>query len=661
MNRQAVNPYLPSWEYIPDGEPHVFNGRVYVYGSHDRFNAPIFCVNDYVCWSAPVEDLSEWRYEGVIYRKKQDPKNPLGYHLLFAPDVCQGPDGRYYLYYAFDFLGIMSVAVCDTPAGEYKFLGHIHYADGTLWGRRRGDQLPFDPGVLVDDDGRVWLYSGFYNALPAILTGGHKLRCDGGTVLELEKDMVTIKTEPRVIFPKKGPGAFQGHEFFEASSIRKEGKTYTYVAKVDKDVIYDDAHDGARSTDQVAATNQLTFAQGDVTYLSRADGFANYAEATAAPANHSLSAQALADYASAATFDAAKYDDPNAVMPTTGANNELKLADLTGVAYDDPKWEQLLDELTVNDLFSLTADGGYHTVGVESIGLSATEDCDGPTGVHSNYNPAAGPSYPGTVMLACTWNQPLAKARGEQIAKECAEINCTGWYAPAMNIHRSAFGGRNFEYYSECGVLSGLTAAAEVSGATENGLICYVKHFAFNDQDNYRQNNICTWLNEQSAREIYLKAFEQPIKAGGMGVMTSMNAVGPVWAGGCKALLTNILRDEWGFHGAVITDAVVSAWYMDGNLAIRTGGTKMLAFNITNEFYRDLNSVGTVTAMRNAAHGTLYALANSFAVTRAVSVPKWVKTTYAVDAVVAIILVAWEICAIRKYRKAKKEDEDTEQ
>ena len=130
MDRQAVNPYLPSWEYIPDGEPHVFNGRVYVYGSHDRFNAPIFCVNDYVCWSAPVEDLSDWRYEGVIYRKKQDPKNPWGYHLLFAPDVCQGPDGRYYLYYAFDFLGIMGVAVCDTPAGEYEFLGHIHSGDG---------------------------------------------------------------------------------------------------------------------------------------------------------------------------------------------------------------------------------------------------------------------------------------------------------------------------------------------------------------------------------------------------------------------------------------------------------------------------------------------------------------------------------------------------
>lgn len=222
---------------------------------------------------------------------------------------------------------------------------------------------------------------------------------------------------------------------------------------------------------------------------------------------------------------------------------------------------------------------------------------------------------------------------------------------------------KRFRLMAEQAAKAAANAGKSAEGSVQVGMNFQkmMENFAFNDQDNYRQNNICTWLNEQSAREIYLKAFEQPIKAGGMGVMTSMNAVGPVWAGGCKALLTNILRDEWGFHGAVITDAVVSAWYMDGNLAIRTGGTKMLAFNITNEFYRDLNSVGTVTAMRNAAHGTLYALANSFAVTRAVAVPKWVKTTYAVDAVVAIILVAWEICAIRKYRKAKKEDEDTEQ
>ncbi|MCD8159643.1 MAG: family 43 glycosylhydrolase [Clostridiales bacterium] len=229
MKQQAFNPYLPSWEYIPDGEPHVFGDRVYVYGSHDRFNAPIFCMNDYVCWSAPVDDLSDWRNEGVIFRKNQDPKNPLGLRLLFAPDVCQGPDGRYYLYYAYDFMGMMGVAVCDTPAGQYQFLGHVHYPDGTVWGRRKGDQLPFDPGVLADDDGRVWLYSGFYTPVPAVASGFRKLRNDGGVVLELEQDMVTIKTEPKLLFPKEGPGSFPNHEFFEASSIRKDGDRYIFV------------------------------------------------------------------------------------------------------------------------------------------------------------------------------------------------------------------------------------------------------------------------------------------------------------------------------------------------------------------------------------------------------------------------------------------------
>ena len=229
MKQQAFNPYLPSWEYIPDGEPHVFGDRVYVYGSHDRFGAPMFCMNDYVCWSAPVEDLSDWRLEGIIFRKNQDPKNKLGLRLLFAPDVCQGPDGRYYLYYAFDFMGVMGVAVCDTPAGQYQFLGHVHYPDGTVWGRRKGDQFPFDPGVLADEDGRIWLYSGFYIPTPAIVTGGKQLRNDGGVVLELEQDMMTIKAEPKLLFPKEGPGSFPNHEFFEASSIRTDGDTYLFV------------------------------------------------------------------------------------------------------------------------------------------------------------------------------------------------------------------------------------------------------------------------------------------------------------------------------------------------------------------------------------------------------------------------------------------------
>lgn len=229
MKKQVFNPYLPSWEYIPDGEPHIFGSRVYVYGSHDHFNSPMFCVGDYVCWSAPTDDLSDWRYEGVIYRKNQDPKNKLGLRLLFAPDVCCGPDGKYYLYYAFDFMGMIGVAVCDTPAGQYQFHGWVHYADGTIWGRKKGDQFPFDPGVLADTDGRVWLYSGFYTPVPAIASGFRKLENDGGVVMELEPDMVTIKEGPELLFPKAGEGSYPGHEFFEASSIRRYEDTYYFV------------------------------------------------------------------------------------------------------------------------------------------------------------------------------------------------------------------------------------------------------------------------------------------------------------------------------------------------------------------------------------------------------------------------------------------------
>lgn len=257
---QMFNPYLPGGEYVPDGEPHVFGDRVYVYGSHDRFGAPMFCMNDYVCWSAPIlpdddpaasdaaggpvygpwpaqparprrnrRRLGEWRYEGVIYRKNQDPKNRLGLRLLFAPDVALGPDGRYYLYYAFDFMGVMGVAVADDPAGPFEFHGHVHYADGTLWGRREGDSFPFDPGVLVDDDGRVYLYSGFSVLVPPAVTGGVRLGHDGGVMVELEPDMLTIAAPERLVFPNRGEGSFPGHEFFEASSIRKYDGMYYFV------------------------------------------------------------------------------------------------------------------------------------------------------------------------------------------------------------------------------------------------------------------------------------------------------------------------------------------------------------------------------------------------------------------------------------------------
>jgi len=221
--KQAVNPYLPSWEYIPDGEPYVFDERVYVYGSHDFYNGYVFCMGDYVCWSAPVDDLGDWRYEGVIYSKTADPLNKEGKMCLYAPDVTIGPDGRYYLYYVLDKVPIVSVAVSDTPAGQYEFYGYVHYEDGTLLGKKEGDQPQFDPGVLTEGD-KVYLYTGFCGQ-------GDKSRI-GAMVTVLAADMLTILESPVCIVPgceySKGT-SFENHAFFEAPSIRKIGDTYYFV------------------------------------------------------------------------------------------------------------------------------------------------------------------------------------------------------------------------------------------------------------------------------------------------------------------------------------------------------------------------------------------------------------------------------------------------
>lgn len=223
MRKQRLNPYLPSWEYIPDGEPYVFNGRVYVYGSHDRFNGHAYCLNDYVCWSAAVDDLGDWRYEGVIYKKTDDPLNQAGNMCLYAPDITVGTDGRYYLYYVLDKVPVVSVAVCDTPAGKYTFYGYVHYSDGVRLGERKGDEPQFDPGVLTEGD-RTYLYTGFC----AI---GDRSRT-GPMATVLGPDMLTILEEPVFIAPSEPYSAgssFEGHEFFEAPSIRKKGNTYYLI------------------------------------------------------------------------------------------------------------------------------------------------------------------------------------------------------------------------------------------------------------------------------------------------------------------------------------------------------------------------------------------------------------------------------------------------
>lgn len=223
-NGLACNPYLPSTENIPDGEPKRFGDRIYVFGSHDEHGATNYCTGPYVGWSAPVTDPSRWRYEGVLLEKGLDPLDPDGDRDYFAPDVAQGPDGRYYLFYSIENSFVISVAVCDTPAGSYRFLGHVRDQSGHVLGSSEGDPFQFDPAVLVDDDGRIYLYSG--QGMPTDQIGGRKVL--GSMVCELDADMLTAKTPQRVVTSRQ-ENCFEDNPFFEASSIRKIDGKYVFI------------------------------------------------------------------------------------------------------------------------------------------------------------------------------------------------------------------------------------------------------------------------------------------------------------------------------------------------------------------------------------------------------------------------------------------------
>lgn len=234
--RTVYNPYLPSWEYTPDCEPHVFGDRVYVYGSHDSARGQRYCVGDYVCWSAPVDDLSDWRFEGVIYTRWDDPTNTM-HETYAAPDVCQGPDGRYYLYYFYGFTTI-NVAVCDEPAGHYRYLGQVRLPDGSVLTPESGCGAPFDPAVYVEG-GRTWLWWGFSmrvsdrtGALKGAASSMPASLLQGSFVAELGPDMLTMATQPKPFVPGSSECAgtsFEGHPFLEASSFRRIDGRYYYL------------------------------------------------------------------------------------------------------------------------------------------------------------------------------------------------------------------------------------------------------------------------------------------------------------------------------------------------------------------------------------------------------------------------------------------------
>ena len=428
-------------------------------------------------------------------------------------------------------------------------------------------------------------------------------------------------------------------------------KTYT----ADKDVVY--KGENKRASDDTAATNVFEDAKGDITYLSRADHFANYEEATAAPASAELGEPYVSEYHLNSNFDKTTYLNDEDVMPTTGADNGLTLADMRDADYDDPRWEKLLDQLTVDEMANMIAMAGYQTAAMDSVGKVATLDFDGPAAINNNFTGVGSIGFPIEVVVASTWNKELAQAWGECMGKISQEMGAEGWYAPGMNTHRTAFGARNYEHFSEDGVLAGNMGANAVEGARKYGVYSYIKHFALYEGN---AKMVSVWSNEQAIREIYLKPFEISVKQGGANaVMVSWSFLGDKWTGECSNLMNTVLRDEWGFRGMALTDFFRNNGhgFMNADAALANGVDAMLStFNGEENNVANPEHPTSVLQMRNACKNVMYTVVSSWAYDgehEKTGMENWKKAGIGIDIVIALFMAGMEVLVIREYKKRK--------
>lgn len=434
-----------------------------------------------------------------------------------------------------------------------------------------------------------------------------------------------------------------------------DSRTYT----VDSKIVYNEAN-GGRESDKTVAVNRFAYADGSdetvpVYYMSRATGLVLPTELEARSAS-----QAVID-----SLNATYKQDATLSPITTGVNANLKLQDMVGLDYDDPLWETFLNQLTFDEMAELIAYGGYSTIEIDSIGKVGTIDLDGPNGFNESNTTTGGDggvAYPCEVVIASTWNEELAELWGEALGNEAENYGVSGWYAPGVNIHRSAFGGRNFEYFSEDPLLSGKMAAKTVYGASKYGLNCYVKHFAVNEVETHRDSNgLYSFVTEQAMREIYLVPFELAVKEGGTSaIMSSFTRLGTVWAGGSYELLTEVLREEWGFEGMVLTDYYMVFYsYMDVYQGLVAGNDIWLAGIRAFGTVPENRDVTIENNARRATKNILYAVANSNAYNATNVIDEndginWMIYVYLVYTVLiggAVVLTA--VCVVR-YVKHKK-------
>ena len=468
---------------------------------------------------------------------------------------------------------------------------------------------------------------------------------------------VTFSIEDMASYDENNAKAYVLEKGDYAISINSDSHTVldqkTYTA--DKDVVY--KGENKRTSDDTAATNVFEDAKGDVTYLSRADHFANYEEATAAPASAELGEPYVSEYHLNSNFDKTTYLNDEDVMPTTGADNGLTLADMRDADYDDPRWEKLLDQLTVDEMANMIAMAGYQTAAMDSVGKVATLDFDGPAAINNNFTGVGSIGFPIEVVVASTWNKELAQAWGECMGKISQEMGAEGWYAPGMNTHRTAFGARNYEYFSEDGVLAGNMGAKAVEGARKYGVYSYIKHFALYEGN---AKMVSVWSNEQAIREIYLKPFEISVKQGGANaVMVSWSFLGDKWTGESSNLMKTVLRDEWGFRGMALTDFFRNNGhgFMNADAALANGVDVMLStFNGEENNVANPEHPTSVLQMRNACKNVMYTVVSSWAYDgehEETGMENWKKAGIGIDIVIALFMAGMEVLVIRGYKKRK--------
>jgi beta-glucosidase len=423
---------------------------------------------------------------------------------------------------------------------------------------------------------------------------------------------------------------------------------------VPEKIIYNGAQ--KRSSDVEAATNLFDDSMNAMPfgYMSRENGFANRPTTKAESIDITDNMQMMS-----ALTDIMKVRQTlsnEEAAPVMGKAGGLVLKDLTGKSYDDAQWDTLLDQMSLSDMMNLSANGGWSTAAIASVGKPATSDIDGPSGLSGFMLTLSAAGFPGTVVLAATWDPTLAYAFGQAVGDEANAWGISGWYAPGCNTHRTPFAGRNFEYYSEDGFLSGTIAAGAVAGAKEKGIYSYVKHFALNDQELNRCNMLCTFSNEQAMREVYLKPFEMAVKLGGAtAMMSSFNWIGDTWSGASYPLLTELLREEWGFRGMVVTDACVGYGFMDPDQAVLAGNDLMLYFGVYVDEIQ--NYTQGQQALRQSAKNILYTQANSHVVTLKTSMPVWQRILYLADALIGILLLLYLWRFLKKLKHLPVEGE----